>query len=312
MKPLMPCVWVLTVLLAAPATAQSREGAVDFLYEHLTISQSLDDLNSVNKPARLYLTRADDTDESRHSWQKDVAVAVSLFRRRQSPNPPFNYGIGLQFGEANGSKRRNAFQLAGLQTEVNRDISELTFVKVTAPFALKRDGEKHTRGFAAKAYLSLNHKKPPTFTEPYAGLPLSDFLEWTPQAGLEYDNVIAAEKAVDEGYVLRTMEGISADFYPFAHSIIKRRVVASAKLAHRYDATTDFTLTTRHHRFADLSAAIGLDSDRKILVLVVERVMGEDPSNNVSGPFWRVGLAVHFAKPQARAYFAARDRVVVR
>jgi len=312
MKSSMANVWLLTLLLASPAAAQSREGAVNFLYEHLTISQSLDDLNSVNKPARVYLTRADDTEESQHSWQKDVVLAVSLFRRRQSPNPPFNYGVGLQFSEANGSKRRNAFQLAGLQTEVNRDISTLTFVKVTTPFTFKRDGEKHTRGLAAKAYLSLNHKKPPTFTEPYAGLALSDFLDWTPQTGLEYENVIAADKAIDEGYVLRTMEGIGADFYPFAHSSIKRRVVASAKLAHRYDAKTDFDLTSRHHRFADLSAAIGLDSDRKILVLVIERVMGDDPSNNISGPYWRVGLAVHFAKPQARAYFAARDRAIVR
>ena len=64
MKSSMANVWLLTLLLASPAAAQSREGAVNFLYEHLTISQSLDDLNSVNKPARVYLTRADDTEES--------------------------------------------------------------------------------------------------------------------------------------------------------------------------------------------------------------------------------------------------------
>jgi hypothetical protein len=303
----------LILLVTWPAGAQTRDPVLDFLYEHLTISQSLDDLNTVNKPARFFLKSTDLADDQDRIWQKDVALGVSLFRRRQSPNPPFNYGLGLQFSEANGARRRIGFQITGIQTEMNRDVTPLTFIKITAPFGFKRDGETHTKGLSAKMYVSINHKRPPTFTQPYAGLALGELFEWTPQVGLEYDDVIAAQATTDEGRVLRTLSSVKADFFPFALTKLGRRVVLSASLAHRYDAVTDFDRSARHHRFADLSAAIGLDSDRNILTLAIDRVGGEDPSAQIDGaPFWRLALALHFAKPQSRAYFAARDRTVLR
>jgi hypothetical protein len=288
-------VGVAMLVIATGGTARAQS-LPDFLFDHIWIRQSLKDKNTLSEPGFIHLTFPSEGADTR-----EVAFAGSIFRKPASKDPGFNYGFGAQFNENTASGARvNTFVAAGESVWVSAAEPGDLYSRIKATAGFKRNGEKHTKGITANAYWSLEESR--IDSEPTGGIPIGRLLEWTPQAGIEYENAIAATAASDEGYVGRAMLGLAVDLYPLPETL-RKRVIVSTDLAYRRDLATSFENVDRDHPFTKLSIALAFDS-LKIFSLALDQVWGEDPSQDFNGPsFTRLTFRVLFTKPQKRAYF---------
>lgn len=289
--------FVASMLVAANASAQ--DPLVDQLTNHLIISQSLKDKNVINEPAFATLNIPDTGSNT-----NNVAVAVTAVLDGIDKNPKFNIGAASQFNQnSTQDNRQNLFQAAAkIVARTGPAVVSLPFyfVRVQATAGYKHDGEKHSNGATANAYVTFEKYR--TTETAGAGtdssaIPLfRGVAEFTPQAGMEFDDVIHSADPTNKGTVTRTLVSLNANLYPFG----TKRFVLSGQVDYRYDVQTDFHMD-RNHTYGQVSGALFLDS-YNIFSIGVDRVMGDDPSQAFTGPdFWRLSLKVQLARPQKRA-----------
>jgi hypothetical protein len=287
-------IFVFFALLPVPAMGQN-DTALDTLRDHLSIRQSLKDKNTLNEPAFLTVSLPDEGPSV-----KVVALAATLLLKPESANPRFNVGAAVQFNSNSATdSRQNVFVGATeLEARFGTNDSEETFLfpRLRAVTGYKRNGEKHTRSFAASAYVTYEKNRPETDS---SSIPIGNgVIEFTPQTGLEFENSVAATNPGDEGRITRGLVATKINAYPVRR--FTERLVLSADLAYRYDLQTDFTGSDRAHPFAQLSLAVTLDPF-KVFSVSIDRVMGEDPTQDFVGPdFTRFAFKVELTKTQKR------------
>ena len=145
-------------LLASPSSSYAQS-AVDHLRDHLSIRQSLKDKNTINEPAFVTLTVPDEGDDT-----NVVAVAASAFLIAEPKNPRFNIGAGFQFNQNSAASERQNLFVAGLNVEARtggtKDTMPFYFLRAKGNTGFKRNGEKHTRGLTANAYVTFEKNRP--------------------------------------------------------------------------------------------------------------------------------------------------------
>lgn len=298
----------LTLGFFVSSSAAYAQGAVERLEDHLYIGQSLKDKNLIGKPAFVTLSLPDEGDDSNL-----VAVAASAFLIADPNNPQFNIGAGFQFNQNSAASARQNLFVAALdmtaRTGGKDSTKEFIFLRATGHTGFKRNGEKDTRGLTASGYITLEKNRPGKKSSAIP-IPVGDgLLEFTPQAGLEYDNVLAASVVTDEGTVTRGVLAVNINLFPAPS--LGDRLVVSADLAYRRDLQTDLGPDDRNYRFAQLGVAVGLDK-HGILSVALDRLVGKDPSQEFMGPnLTQISLKVKLGLPQKRSIVRARARTPV-
>jgi hypothetical protein len=171
------------------------------------------------------------------------------------------------------------------------------FPRLRGTAGYKRNGETHTSGLTANAYLTYEKNRPDSDS---SAIPVGNgWLEFTPQGGLELDNALSAADVSNEGAVTRALASVKASAYPLA-SQLRERLIVSVDLTYRHDVQTDFADSDRDHPFAQVSVTVTLDP-YKVFSVSVDRVVGEDPTQDFDGPaFTRFAFKVQLTKPQKR------------
>jgi hypothetical protein len=286
---------VSSLLIAASAWAQS-ETFFSNLRERVSIRQSLKDKNTINEPAFVTLRVPDEGPDV-----MVVAAAATVFVKPESANSRFNVGAAVQFNQdSTPSKRQNLF-VGGTELEArwgNGNSEEpFYFPRLRGTAGYKQNGDKHSKGMTANAYLTYEKNRPGSDSSSIAVM--RDQLEFTPQAGIEFDNTLSATLPTDEGRVTRTLLSTKVNAYPLA-SRLRERLILSADLSYRYDVQTGFAGSDRQHPFAQFSVTAALDPFR-VFSISVDRVIGDDPSQDFDGPaFTRFAFKVQLTKPQKR------------
>ena len=268
--------------------------------EHLSIAESLDDLNTINNPAFATLTIPDTG-----PTENVVAVAISAWAKPEK-DAAFNYSASMQFNQNSASSARQNVFFGGalLQARRGGQIPNSLFSRLTAKAGYKRNGEKHTEGYETSAYVTLEKARP--LSEDSSAIPVgAGRVEFTPKAGSEFAHVMAAEKPEDQGSVWRGVAALKLNYFPLPDRF-RDRLIISLDVAYRYDLRTDFP-ADRHHPYAQISLAFPLDP-HQIFSIGIDRVMGEDPTQDFFGPsFTRFALKVQLTKPQKRSMYFARQ-----
>jgi hypothetical protein len=283
------------VVGVCPASAQGG-GVLEALQGHLSIRQSLKDKNTINEPALVVLTIPDEG-----ATANQVAAALTALLKSDADSPRFNIGAALQFNQNSAADSRQNVFVGGAEFSLRGGSSDPSapffFPRLAGTSGYKRNGEKHTSGLTANAYLTYEKNRP---DEDSSSIPLSRWLEFTPQVGLEFDRVVSAQDVADEGKVTRGLVALKVNVFPLP-ARIKERLVFSADVAFRRDLQTDFAADGQSYRFAQFSLAITLDP-YNIFSVAVDRLIGVDPTQDFSGPdFTRIALKVQLTKPQRRA-----------
>lgn len=303
------CIAVGCALVPGLSSAQSNatpavSGDNVFL-DHLSIRQSLKDKNTVNEPAFITLTKPD--------GQRAVnaaAVAASWFLSGEPKNPKFDIAPAMQFNQNSTPDARQNIFVGGVDVEAregpNDASREFLFARFKGNVGYKRNGEKHTNGMTANGYMTYEKNRPGTdSSSDSSSIPIAkERLELTPQAGIEFDDVLSATDASTEGKTTRGVAALKVDLFPLA-APLRKRLIISADLAFRRDlqAVSD---TDRTHPFAQFSVVVALDANN-VFSVSVDRVIGEDPTQDFFGPdFTRVALKVQFSRPQKRALRRSR------
>jgi hypothetical protein len=287
-----------------PRAAYSQTTFLDALTSHLTVSQSLTDKNTLDEAAFATVTMPDGEED-----HNVVAVAAEWKKVRAEENPKFNWGPSFQFNQNSlASHRQNLFQAVGsidARTGGKDTDKPFFFYRVHGAGGYKHNGEDHANGATATAYLTYE-KYRKTETEGAAlkssAIPFfNGVLEFAPQIGVEFDDVMRASDPAAEGRTTRAMASGVVNAYPVPGPL----VLLSAAIAYRRDVQTDFA-GSRNHTYGRLSATVFLDSN-KIFSISLDRVMGDEPKQGFSGPdYTSVALKIHFAKPQKRALIQRR------
>jgi hypothetical protein len=284
-----------------PSVSPETE-VIGWIFDHVSIRQSLKDKNLLNKPAFVQLSIPDEGAATRV-----VAAAATFDLRPRSEDPDFNVGLTAQFNEnTSDTSPQNVFA-GGIDTTWLRDLDAgptPPFSRLTAAALFKRNGVTHTKGVSLKGYWSLERLQ--SKTDPYSGLPLGDYIEYLPLVGLEYDNALRSSDPAGKGAVTRGLLSLSANLYALPGVGTGRHLILSADLSYRGDIQTDFDGSDRHHPLSILGAAFSFDPEQRFLI-AIERLDGENPDEGFAGHgLWRLALKVQLSSPQKRSLLVRR------